>query len=155
MSLNYSFSYDIQARAIDKLSSMEGIVINKVFKPVFDWGKSDFNFNVPVNFDGAISGAGITGTWTPIVSGTSSYNNRYGWYTKIGKVITIGWYVTGYFNSTKVKLTITGLKYINGDALAAGGGILYNALSRRAGEAFVGWVIPSNSARIEVRTANP
>ena len=48
--LDYQTAYVFQARAIDKINtngveSAEKVVISE---PVFDWGKNDFNFNVPV-----------------------------------------------------------------------------------------------------------
>ena len=36
------------------------------------------------------------GTWTPVItcgSGGASYNNQLGWYTKIGRVVTITWFI--------------------------------------------------------------
>ena len=33
------------------------------------------------------------GTWTPTVTGTSTYGSRRGWYSKVGDVVTIGWAV--------------------------------------------------------------
>ena len=50
--LNYRSSYTFQARAIDKTN----IVLSSEKKvktiPVYDWGENDFNFNVPVTFEG-------------------------------------------------------------------------------------------------------
>lgn len=54
--LDYRTSYTFQARVIDKLHpdgvlSAEKVVIAQ---PVFDWGKSDFQFNVPVSIPSEI-----------------------------------------------------------------------------------------------------
>jgi hypothetical protein len=54
--LDYQTSYTFQARVIDKLhpdgvESSEKVVISQ---PVFDWGKSDFQFNVPVSIPSEI-----------------------------------------------------------------------------------------------------
>lgn len=47
--LDYQKNYVYQARAKDSLvSASKEITI--ICKPIFDWGKEDFNFNVPVNF---------------------------------------------------------------------------------------------------------
>lgn len=47
--LNYSQTYTIEAIATDKLSSDGGGEYYKIVgKPIFDWSKNDFNFNVPV-----------------------------------------------------------------------------------------------------------
>jgi hypothetical protein len=46
--LNYQKGYTIQARAIDKIATIEsGEVVTKS-KPVFSWSKEDFQFDVPV-----------------------------------------------------------------------------------------------------------
>jgi hypothetical protein len=41
-------AYDFQCRAYDKLNNIETSVYTARLMPVFDWGESDFNFNVPV-----------------------------------------------------------------------------------------------------------
>lgn len=47
--LDYSQVYTIEAYAEDKLSSAgKGETYNVTGEPLFDWGKDDFNFNVPV-----------------------------------------------------------------------------------------------------------
>ena len=47
--LNYSQTYTIEAIATDKLSSDgAGEYYKIVGKPIFDWSKNDFNFNVPI-----------------------------------------------------------------------------------------------------------
>lgn len=48
--LDYKKKYVIQARATDKLATIESVEITLNCLPVFDWGESDFNFNVPVTF---------------------------------------------------------------------------------------------------------
>lgn len=47
-----SGTYEFQCRAVDKLSSAESGVNTVTLKPVFDWGKYDFNFNVPLTIEG-------------------------------------------------------------------------------------------------------
>lgn len=51
--LNYQNNYTFQARVQDDLYAAYGNVVDSTevtasAKPVFDWGRSDFNFNVPV-----------------------------------------------------------------------------------------------------------
>lgn len=71
--LNYQNNYTFQARVQDNLYlayngyiNSDTITVNAL--PVFDWGKSDFNFNVPVNMKKNINyengGNGIRGTTT-------------------------------------------------------------------------------------------
>lgn len=52
--LNYRNSYTFQTRAIDKIYDIGVNSPEKTVKttPVFDWGMSDFQFNVPVYFQG-------------------------------------------------------------------------------------------------------
>lgn len=52
--LDYKSKYIIQARAVDKLATIESRTITLNCLPVFDWGENDFNFGVPVNFGGGI-----------------------------------------------------------------------------------------------------
>lgn len=95
------------------------------------------------------------GTWTPTVTGCSTYSLRQGWYMKIGDIVTVGWCVTGTFSTsttTSTTLTITGLPFTNGDALAAGGGVVYNGWINTDGY-FVGWAIAGGESRIQARTA--
>ena len=96
------------------------------------------------------------GTWTPTVTGCSSYSIRQGWYMKIGDVVTIGWLVTGTFSTsttTSTTLTITGVPFTNGDALASGGGVVFNGWINTDGY-FVGWAIAGGESRIQGRTAD-
>ena len=96
------------------------------------------------------------GTWTPTVTGCSSYSIRQGWYSKIGDVVTIGWLVTGTFSSsttTSTVLTISGVPFTNGDALASGGGVVFNGWINTDGY-FVGWALAGGSTQIQGRTAD-
>lgn len=74
---------------------------------------------------------------------------------KIGDIVTVGWCVTGTFSTsttTSTTLTITGLPFTNGDALASGGGVVYNGWINTDGY-FVGWAIAGGESRIQARTA--
>lgn len=65
--LDYLNSYTFQARAKDKLQTVESYERKVKTTPIFDWGENDFNFNVPVNHNGIIvmnDGAGIAGVDT-------------------------------------------------------------------------------------------
>lgn len=50
--LNYRSTYTFQAIAIDKLNYVESAFVKVKTVPVFDWSENDFNFNVPVSFNG-------------------------------------------------------------------------------------------------------
>lgn len=56
--LNYLNAYTFQARAIDKLETVESGEQTRKTTPVFDWGKDDFNFNVPVTINGNLNISG-------------------------------------------------------------------------------------------------
>ena len=68
-----SGTYEFQARATDKLMSVESTVDSITLKPIFDWGKYDFNFNVPLTIEGdpladyvietGTEAMGTNGTW--------------------------------------------------------------------------------------------
>lgn len=59
--LNYQNEYTFRASISDAFYSVNA-ELDLMAKPVFDWGKEDFNFNVPVNIDGelTINGESIT-----------------------------------------------------------------------------------------------
>ena len=68
-----SGSYEFQARATDKLTSATSGEDSITLKPIFDWGKYDFNFNVPLTIEGdplddyvidtGTEAMGTNGTW--------------------------------------------------------------------------------------------
>ena len=67
------------------------------------------------------------GTWTPAVGGTATYNYQYGWYVKVGKSVTIGFYIyVNVFGSGGSTDSISGLPFIsisNGINPGGAGGI--------------------------------
>lgn len=70
--LDYQKKYVIQARAIDELDTIESAAKTMSCIPIFDWGESDFQFNVVVkareNVTFKNGGVGIRGTTTDGVS---------------------------------------------------------------------------------------
>lgn len=46
--LDYQKAYTFQARAIDKLNTVQSATYTARATPVFDWGENDFQFHVPV-----------------------------------------------------------------------------------------------------------
>lgn len=68
-----SGTYEFQARATDRLTSAESSIDTITLKPIFDWGKYDFNFNVPITIEGnelndfvietGTESMGTNGTW--------------------------------------------------------------------------------------------
>lgn len=66
--LDYRLKYVIQARAVDKLATVNSSDKTMSCIPVFDWSGEDFNFNVPVNMGENVyfdnGGTGIRGTTT-------------------------------------------------------------------------------------------
>lgn len=50
--LDYRNAYTIQCAASDKVAYIESVEKTIKAVPVFDWGKNDFNFNVPVKIQG-------------------------------------------------------------------------------------------------------
>lgn len=61
--LDYTDTYYFQAKVEDCLASVESTVFKLKVEPVFDWGRDDFNFNVPVSIkrDLTVTGNIITG----------------------------------------------------------------------------------------------
>lgn len=52
--LSYTSAYDITVTAADRLTTVTATVALNRGVPVFDWGESDFRFNVPVNLAGGL-----------------------------------------------------------------------------------------------------
>lgn len=50
--LDYQSSYTFQARAVDKIYTIETPEQTVKTLPVFDWGENDINFNVPIHMNG-------------------------------------------------------------------------------------------------------
>lgn len=68
-SLDYSKAYVIESRATDKLTTYSSGEYTARLTPVFDWSQDDFNFNVPISFNGQemkdfIVERGTSGIWT-------------------------------------------------------------------------------------------
>lgn len=67
--LEYLNVYDLTIRVSDEVS-VEGVPAQTILAavPIFDWSRTDFNFNVPVTIEGAsvptIVGEGTSGIWT-------------------------------------------------------------------------------------------
>lgn len=104
---------------------------------------------------GAVYDLGIkSGTWTPSVVGCSTYGSRYGWYQKTGNIVTVGFFINGTFSTsttTSTTVEIDGLPFTNGNYMASGGGVVFNARIS-ANTVFCGWVIPAGMAAIGART---
>jgi hypothetical protein len=66
--LNYENSYKIQTKAYDALTESVSAEYVAKLKPVFDWGRDDFSFNVPVSIEGVkldyIVDQGTKDSWT-------------------------------------------------------------------------------------------
>ena len=82
-----------------------------------------------VKINGNTFSSAESGEWTPSLSVSASYSYNDGWYTKIGDVVTVGFYIKAstYSGSDDELITIEGLPY---DPLrvASGGGICSGAL---------------------------
>lgn len=95
-----------------------------------------------------------TGTWTPTLnsSAVSSYTVQYGWYSKLGQTVTIGFQIKASINSgySSTALTIGGCPFTP-MFMGSGGGIAHN-INIAAGFCFEGWVINDSgviSARLQ------
>ncbi len=57
--LDYQKAYTFQARAIDKLATVNSTQYTAIATPVFDWGERDFAIHGDLQVDGAISVGGV------------------------------------------------------------------------------------------------
>jgi hypothetical protein len=85
-----------------------------------------------------------SGSWTPTVSGGSSYTRRKGWYTKVGSVVTVGWDVYCSKTTSGTKVTITGLPYTPGNYAWGGGSC--SGYTGDDGVVFSGWGATSSGS---------
>jgi hypothetical protein len=62
------------------------------------------------------------GTWTPAITGTGgsfTHTTQKGFYTKVGRLVTVQFYVTGTKNTVSGPLTITGLPFTSSSTAGA------------------------------------
>lgn len=135
--LDYTKTYQVKVTAADRFNEVHSAEFRFTGRPIFEWSKNDFKFNVPVNFaagatgvDGGSSNTSLSGTWTPMLdtAAISSYTTRQGWYQRIGKVVTVGFFVkalckSGYHTTNVV---INGLPFTP-EYSAAGSGMCAGA----------------------------
>lgn len=58
--LTYTDTYIFQCKAVDKLKTAQSEELPVKSVPIFDWGKNDFNFNVPVHFSEGATGIDLS-----------------------------------------------------------------------------------------------
>ena len=118
--LDYRQTYTFEARAIDKLATEPSKEYKARSIPMFHWGENDFVFEVPVEFKEGIIGIQIPdaqhGEWTPTLTTSAavqSYTTRYGWYSKVGQTVTVGFCVKATCNSgySSTLINISGLPF--------------------------------------------
>jgi hypothetical protein len=75
------------------------------------------------------------GTWTPTIAGGSGdptyvSGNRVGWYTKVGRVVTITWFISFYKNTLSGTLRLTNFPFslLNGPLFYPQGTVLLDTL---------------------------
>lgn len=130
--LDYRKTYTFQTRAIDKLDTATSAQANVTGIPVFHWSKSDFVFEVPVTFNAGANGMSgqSSGIWIPTLntSAISAYATQYGWYMKMGQVVTVGFFINATCNSgyNGTNISISGLPYTPAYS-ASGGGLCSGA----------------------------
>lgn len=82
-----SGSYEFEARATDKLMTAYSASSSISLMPVFDWGRNDFNFNVPISIEGNALNDYV------VESGTEAMGTNGTWYWakyKSGKAVCYG-----------------------------------------------------------------
>ena len=164
--LDYTQEYTLHVHARDNMYTnfMPSLTVTRDFvsQTIFDWGKDDFQFNVPVHFGAgafiggkSISAGTDAGEWIPRLtdpSAVSSYEVQGGWWQKVGNVVTIGWQIkatckSGYHTTP---LSIGNVPFIP-SVSAFGGGVAHN-IYITGGFCFEGWAIDTGktiSARLQ------
>lgn len=82
--LDYKQTYKFQARAIDKINTVISEEGSMATTPVFDWSRTDFNFNVPVSCVESLSIGDEFGITTPVGMDILTLNDANG-DTNLGK----------------------------------------------------------------------
>ena len=128
--LNYLNSYTFQARAIDKLATVNSTEQTRKTVPVFDWGKNDFKVNGDFHvtgkttLDGNLTGKYITGTWLQTTAATDLNSTP----PKVAVLDNSGWI---YSRTPKELKSDMGLSKI----------FISQSITPK------GWDIPANSSR--------
>lgn len=80
--LDYTKAYTFQSRAVDSLDEAVTGEYTVRLIPVFDWSETDFNFNVPVNFNAgfSVSGGESGSADYPVEQGTEAMGTNGTWY---------------------------------------------------------------------------
>lgn len=119
------------------------------FSPVFDWSGEDFNFNVPVNINGALLLSGQVmgaGTWIPVCNACQNPTVAYGFYFVSGDICIASFYYQGVASTTPSNnLYFSGLPYTpdSGIRWQGGGGNCSGYRVQTANQVFSGWTIES------------
>lgn len=151
--------YSFEIRVTDKLDTITATESGLKSLPIFHWGEDDFVFEVPVTFKGGLIDEKAEpldteyGVWTPSMytAPINSWVTRQGWYQKVGKVVTIGFYIKVSCNGTYTdNIYISDLPY---EPLysAAGGGMCSGA-KVSAGFNFQCFVAESDGYGGKIRT---
>lgn len=139
-----------QAQVSDAVVTIDSANYVSITIPVFDWGKEDFNFNVPVNINGSLTIDGKQlniGTWTPVCNACQKPTVAYGNYFAFGDMCIINFYYQGVANTTPSNnLYFSGLPFTPDTKYRwqGGGGNCSGYRVQTANQVFSGWTIESN-----------
>ena len=147
-----------QAQVSDAVVTIDSADYISITTPIFDWSGEDFNFNVPVNINGALLLYGQpigAGTWIPACNACQNPTVAYGFYFVSGDICIASFYYQGVANTTPSNnLYFSGLPYTPDSNIRwqGGGGNCSGYRVQTANHVFSGWTI--ESGRIYGR-ANP
>jgi hypothetical protein len=94
------------------------------------------------------------GTWSPVIegstiTGTASYSNQSGWYTKVGNIVTVGFYVDFSSATGTGSLRIAGLPFSSASGNFVTGSIMNSSYDWNAGT-MITLYKPPNSSYFEI-----
>lgn len=149
--LDYTQGYTFEYVVTDKIKEINGEESIR-FIPVFDWGKDDFEFNVPVAFNKGVIGDAFQdnrirfGAWSPSVitpdlGGTAPFQltTREGFYFKVGDVVTVTFRIAGQITHSESEIKVTNLPYSPKDGGFGAGAINNVGPVGGQGWYFSGW----------------
>lgn len=147
--LDYQTSYSFEVQVEDELTITGGSESGVSSLPVFHWGATDFDFEVPVSFNkgfdvkdsetvnfqkatliqnGTSGYLSQHGLWIPTLlyeNAVYDYSLQMGWYSKTGITVTVGFFIKAdcYSGYDDVDIVIGGLPFTPAGYSASGGGI--------------------------------
>jgi hypothetical protein len=156
----YSFTSDTNTGLYNATADVLGVAVGGAEAGSFTSTGLAFPSGKGIDFS-ATSGTGTSelfddyeeGTWTPAINGTAdtTYSTQYGWYTKVGNLVSVGFELTV---NTKGTITgnaiIAGLPFTSGASDSKSSGSLSYSASSGFSSVWQGIIVGNNQTLISI-----